>query len=57
VLLRECVAVLGLLYQLTFYLIEYIGPYTDLGTCGWPLRQYSLKQSEDTGQTRGSGVG
>jgi hypothetical protein len=42
-LFRECMAVLALLYQLTFYLIGYEGWFRDYAAKGWPLRKYPLK--------------
>lgn len=31
-----------LLRQLTFYLIDYKGPFTDYGACNYPSKQYPL---------------
>jgi hypothetical protein len=42
-LFRECMAVLALLYQLSFYLIGYEGWFDDYAAKGWPLRKYPLK--------------
>jgi hypothetical protein len=42
-LFRECMAVLALLYQLSFYLIGYEGYFSDYAAKGWPLRKYPLK--------------
>ena len=37
-----------LLRQLTFYLINYSGPFTDYGTSGFPTKQYPLPPSPST---------
>lgn len=36
-----------LLHQLTFYLIEYKGSFTDYGTENFPLKQYPLGKADD----------
>jgi hypothetical protein len=41
-LFQDCMAVLGLLYQLVAHLIGLKGWLTNLGAAGWPLRPYPL---------------
>ena len=51
-LFRQCMAILALLYQLSFYLIGYEGWLTDYAAKGWPLRQYPLQAPVKTSKPK-----
>jgi hypothetical protein len=48
-LFPECMAVVGLLYQMVAHLIDYRGQLTNFAEPGWPLRPYPRLPAADPG--------